>query len=388
MAEIELSGIVKIYPFAQVRGLLGRKKQQELLARQKAMPHTTNEGVVVLQKINLSIQPGEFVVILGPSGCGKTTLLRLIAGLEEPSLGQVRFDGKVMNGLPPEERDVAMVFQNYSLYPHLTAFDNIAFPLRNLHIPRGELEETVRNMAGLLQIEQCLDRLPSELSGGQLQRIAIARALVRRPQVFLMDEPFSNLDAPLRASLRAIVKRLHQELGTTFIYVTHDQNEALSLGERILVMREGQIVQDGSAAEVYNRPANCYVASTVGAPPMNLFPVCPEGDGTFGLLGKRFILPDYLRTLRGDIQVGIRPVHFSLGEDGIRARLTHAEHLGTESVLHLKQGDTEFAVVLEADKAALLQRGGEVSVVPMEQKFHFFDGGGNRIMETAQVQLR
>ena len=380
MAEIELSGIVKIYPFAQVRGLLGRKKQQELLTRQKAMPHTTNEGVVVLQKINLSIQPGEFVVILGPSGCGKTTLLRLIAGLEEPSLGQVRFDGKVMNGLPPEERDVAMVFQNYSLYPHLTAFDNIAFPLRNLHIPRGELESTVRHMAQLLQIEQCLDRLPSELSGGQLQRIAIARALVRRPQVFLMDEPFSNLDAPLRASLRAIVKRLHQELGTTFIYVTHDQNEALSLGERILVMREGQIVQDGSAAEVYNRPVNCYVASTVGAPPMNLFPVCPEGDGTFGLLGKRFILPDYLRTLRGDIQVGIRPVHFSLGEDGIRARLVHAEDLGSESVLHLKQGDTEFSVVLEAEKTRPLHRDQELSVAPMEKKFHFFDREGNRIM--------
>ncbi|MGN1015601.1 MAG: ABC transporter ATP-binding protein [Faecousia sp.] len=379
MAEIELSGIVKIYPFAQVRGLLGRKKQQELLAKQKAMPHTTNEGVVVLQKINLSIQPGEFVVILGPSGCGKTTLLRLIAGLEEPSLGEVRFDGKVMNGLPPEERDVAMVFQNYSLYPHLTAFDNIAFPLRNLHIPRGELEETVRHMAGLLQIEQCLDRLPSELSGGQLQRIAIARALVRKPQVFLMDEPFSNLDAPLRASLRAIVKRLHQELGTTFLYVTHDQNEALSLGERILVMREGQIVQDGSAAEVYNRPGNCYVASTVGAPQMNLFPVRAEGDGTFRLLGKRFILPDCLRTLRGDFQVGIRPVHFSL-EEGIRARLTHAEHLGTESVLHLKQGDTEFTVVLEADEAEPLRRGQEVSVVPMEKKFHFFDLEGNRIM--------
>ena len=380
MAEIALSGIVKIYPFTQVRGLIGRKKQRELLERQKAMPHTTNEGVVVLQKINISIQPGEFVVLLGPSGCGKTTLLRLIAGLEDPSLGEVRFDGKVMNGLPPEQRDVAMVFQNYSLYPHLTAFDNIAFPLRNLHIPRGELEATVRHMAGLLQIEQCLDRLPSELSGGQLQRIAIARALVRRPQVFLMDEPFSNLDAPLRASLRAMVKRLHQELGTTFVYVTHDQNEALSLGERILVMREGQIVQDGSAAEVYNRPVNCYVASTVGAPPMNLFPVRGEGDGTFLLLGKRFPLPASARELLGDFRVGIRPVHFSLEEDGIRTRLVHAEDLGSESVLHLKQGDTEFSVVLEAEKARSLHRGQEVSVVPMEKKFHFFDRDGNRII--------
>lgn len=380
MAEIALSGIVKIYPFTQVRGLIGRKKQRELLERQKAMPHTTNEGVVVLQKINISIQPGEFVVLLGPSGCGKTTLLRLIAGLEDPSLGEVRFDGKVMNGLPPEQRDVAMVFQNYSLYPHLTAFDNIAFPLRNLHIPRGELEATVRHMAGLLQIEQCLDRLPSELSGGQLQRIAIARALVRRPQVFLMDEPFSNLDAPLRASLRAMVKRLHQELGTTFVYVTHDQNEALSLGERILVMREGQIVQDGSAAEVYNRPVNCYVASTVGAPPMNLFPVRGEGDGTFLLLGKRFPLPASARELLGDFRVGIRPVHFSLEEDGIRTRLVHAEDLGSESVLHLKQGDTEFSVVLEAEKARSLHRGQEVSVVPMEKKFHFFNPDGNRIM--------
>ena len=373
MAEIALSGIVKIYPFTQVRGLIGRKKQRELLERQKAMPHTTNEGVVVLQKINISIQPGEFVVLLGPSGCGKTTLLRLIAGLEDPSLGEVRFDGKVMNGLPPEQRDVAMVFQNYSLYPHLTAFDNIAFPLRNLHIPRGELEATVRHMAGLLQIEQCLDRLPSELSGGQLQRIAIARALVRRPQVFLMDEPFSNLDAPLRASLRAMVKRLHQELGTTFVYVTHDQNEALSLGERILVMREGQIVQDGSAAEVYNRPVNCYVASTVGAPPMNLFPVRGEGDGTFLLLGKRFPLPASARELLGDFRVGIRPVHFSLEEDGIRTRLVHAEDLGSESVLHLKQGDTEFSVVLEAEKTRPLHRDQELSVAPMEKKFHFFD---------------
>lgn len=380
MAEIALSGIVKIYPFVRIRGLIGRKKQRELLKRQKAMPHTTNEGVVVLQKINVNIQPGEFVVLLGPSGCGKTTLLRLIAGLEDPSLGQVRFDGKVMNGLPPEQRDVAMVFQNYSLYPHLTAFDNIAFPLRNLHIPRGELEATVRHMAQLLQIEQCLDRLPSELSGGQLQRIAIARALVRRPQVFLMDEPFSNLDAPLRASLRTMVKRLHQELGTTFVYVTHDQNEALSLGERILVMREGQIVQDGSAAEVYNRPVNCYVASTVGAPPMNLFPVRGEGDGTFLLLGKRFPLPASARELRGDFQVGIRPVHFSLGEGGIRARLVHAEDLGSESVLHLKQGDTEFSVVLEAEKARPLHRGQELSVVPLEKKFHFFGPEGNRIM--------
>ncbi len=380
MAEIALSGIVKIYPFTQVRGLIGRKKQREFLERQKAMPHTTNEGVVVLQKINISIQPGEFVVLLGPSGCGKTTLLRLIAGLEDPSLGEVRFDGKVMNGLPPEQRDVAMVFQNYSLYPHLTAFDNIAFPLRNLHIPRGELEATVRHMAGLLQIEQCLDRLPSELSGGQLQRIAIARALVRRPQVFLMDEPFSNLDAPLRASLRAMVKRLHQELGTTFVYVTHDQNEALSLGERILVMREGQIVQDGSAAEVYNRPVNCYVASTVGAPPMNLFPVRGEGDGTFLLLGKRFPLPASARELLGDFRVGIRPVHFSLEEDGIRTRLVHAEDLGSESVLHLKQGDTEFSVVLEAEKARPLRRGQELSVAPMEKKFHFFDRDGNRII--------
>lgn len=380
MAEIALSGIVKIYPFVRIRGLIGRKKQRELLKRQKAMPHTTNEGVVVLQKINVNIRPGEFVVLLGPSGCGKTTLLRLIAGLEEPSLGQVRFDGKVMNGLPPEQRDVAMVFQNYSLYPHLTAFGNIAFPLRNLHIPRGELEATVRHMAQLLQIEQCLDRLPSELSGGQLQRIAIARALVRRPQVFLMDEPFSNLDAPLRASLRTMVKRLHQELGTTFVYVTHDQNEALSLGERILVMREGQIVQDGSAAEVYNRPANCYVASTVGAPPMNLFPVRGEGDGTFLLLGKRFLLPASSRELRGDFQVGIRPVHFSLGEGGIRARLVHAEDLGSESVLHLKQGETEFSVVLEAEKARPLHRGQELSVVPLEKKFHFFGPEGNRIM--------
>lgn len=194
MGSIELRDVAKIYPFVETGGLLGRRQRIEQLARQKAMPYVTNEGVIVLQHIDLTIRDGEFLVLLGPSGCGKTTLLRLLSGLETPTVGSVLFDGKDMAGVPPEDRDVAMVFQNYSLYPHFTVFDNIAFPLRNLHIPRQELTETVERMAALLDLSDCLNRLPFQLSGGQVQRVAIARALVRKPRLFLMDEPFSNLD--------------------------------------------------------------------------------------------------------------------------------------------------------------------------------------------------
>ncbi|MBP3520344.1 MAG: ATP-binding cassette domain-containing protein [Oscillospiraceae bacterium] len=252
--DIELKELVKIYPFVKV-GIFDRKRQREALEKQRAMPYLTNEGVIAVQHINLSIPAGSFVSILGPSGCGKTTLLRMLSGLEKPSAGEVWFGDRLMNGLPPEEWNAAMVFQSYNLYPHLTVFDNIAFPLRSLHMPREELEETVTGAAELLQIDHLLDRLPGDLSGGEQQRTAIGRAIVRKPDLFLLDEPFSNLDAPMRSALGAAIKRLHASLGATFLYVTHDEREAVSLGERILVMEEGKLVRDVPAGEYFSQQA-------------------------------------------------------------------------------------------------------------------------------------
>lgn len=373
MADIELDGLLKIFPYAGTGGVFGRKKRREMLERQRAMPYTTNEGVVVLQHISARIRSGEFVVLLGPSGCGKTTLLRLIAGLESPTLGEIRFDGRTVNPLPPEERDVAMVFQNYSLYPHLTVFDNIAFPLRAAHMPRAELEETVCAMAEILEMEECLPRLPAELSGGQMQRAAIARALVRKPQVFLMDEPFSNLDAPLRAELRRYVKRLHQSLGATFLYVTHDHNEALSLGQRILVMRDGMVEQDGTPAEIYFQPANAYVAASVGTPPMNLFEGGSVAEGRMDLLGRRFRAP------AGAVAAGVQPVNVLRAAEGIPASVLYTERLGSEAVIHMRAADREITAVWEADQAAGLFPGQNVYLHIPQENLHYFDADGKRI---------
>lgn len=375
MADIELREVLKIFPFASPGGIFNRKRQQEILRRQQEMPYTTDEGVVVLQHISAQIKGGEFVVLLGPSGCGKTTLLRLIAGLESPTLGEILFDGQPVNGLPPEARDVAMVFQNYALYPHFTVFDNIAFPLRTAHIPRGELEATVYYMAEVLEIEECLTRLPSELSGGQLQRAAIARALVRKPKVFLMDEPFSNLDAPLRSELRRYVKRVHQSLGVTFIYVTHDHNEALSLGQRILVMQDGMVIQDGTPAEIYFKPVNTYVASSVGTPQMNLYEKIPVEQGFLTLMGRHFSAP----IASGTVTLGIRPVNVLQAADGIPASVVYMERLGAETVLHMRTAEHDVTAVWEAEQAACLRPGQSVNLRISEENLHYFDADGNRI---------
>ncbi len=370
MNRITLKEIAKIFPYIKVSGF-NRRKKQELLDKQKSMPYTTNEGVVVLQHINATIHDGEFVVLLGPSGCGKTTLLRIIAGLETPSLGSVYFGDEEITQLPPEDRDVAMVFQNYSLYPHLSVFDNIAFTLRTQHMPREELRQTVMEMGSLLGITECMDRLPSQLSGGQLQRVAIARALVRKPRVFLMDEPFSNLDAQLRASLRQLVKKIHAALGTTFIYVTHDQQEAILMGQRILVMREGMIIQDGSPAEIYNFPADIDCATALGTPPINIFSDLCVSNGQTELLGCRFEAPQATKYL------GIRPVHITLGDSGTAAVIDYTEQLGSETVLHLKAQNRSFTVVTETQLT--YRRGQEVYIQLNPKRFHFFDENGMRI---------
>jgi len=377
MSEIKLDEILKIFPFTQVKGVFARAKRKAAREKQEAMPYVTNEGVVVLQHINVEIKHGEFIVLLGPPGCGKTTLLRIIAGLEEPTLGDVYFDGRIVNDLPPEDRDVAMVFQNYSLYPHLTVFENIAFTLKTQHMPREELENTVNEMARLLGITQCLDRLPSQLSGGQLQRVAIARALVRKPKVFLMDEPFSNLDAPLRASLRNLVKKIHAELGTTFIYVTHDQNEALALGQRIIVMRDGIIEQNDTPQKIYNRPVNTYVAVNVGSPQMNMFEGVKVLDGKANLFSKGYSVPNGAH--HENITIGIRPVHIVRDDAGIKAKVVYAEPLGSETLVHLQTDGCEFEALFETGSDSSFFRGQEIGIAFPENKLHFFDEDGLRI---------
>ena len=277
--------------------------------RLQSVGKTYPNGVVALENLNLEIADREFVVLLGPSGCGKSTTLNLIAGLEDVSAGSLYFDTTLMNVVPAHKRDVAMVFQSYALYPHKSVYENIAFGLRMRGHPRAEIEQRVRDAARTLDIEPLLERRPHQLSGGQRQRVALGRALVRQPQAFLMDEPLSNLDAALRIAMRAEIKKLHQTMRTTFVYVTHDQAEALTLADRIVVMKEGVIQQIGTPEEIYDRPKNTFVASFLGNPPINYL------DGTLSADGTRFV--------RGGLSLALaRPLKGQAGRQvklGIRA---------------------------------------------------------------------
>lgn len=382
MSQLQLKNLVKVYPFAKVSGLFGRRKAQAMLEEQKRKPYTTNEGVLAVQKLSLEIEQGEFLVLLGASGSGKSTLLRMIAGLEAVSAGEIWMDGQQIDHLPPEDRDMAMIFQNYSLYPHFTVYDNIAFPLRNLHMPREELETTVLETARLLGLEKLLQRRPSELSGGQLQRVAIGRAIVRRPKLFLMDEPFSNLDAPMRQTLRLQVKRLHRQLGTTFIYVTHDQAEAFSLGTRIAVMRDGMIEQVGTPQELYNHPANRFVASFVGQPTMNFVEdaiLSFDGAWQIHVLGCVYPLPNRLvghlsRDRNGQtVTVGIRPVNIALGGGQHWAKVDYTEPLGTETVIYLNMNGRKLTAVIPEGSSAVPMRGQELSFSLDSERFYLFE---------------
>lgn len=381
MIQLQLKDLVKVYPYARVSGLFGRKKARAMLEEQKRKPYTTNEGVLAIRKISLDIEEGAFLVLLGASGCGKTTLLRMIAGLEEVSAGEIWMDGNRIDSLPPEDRDMAMIFQNYSLYPHFTVYENIAFPLKNLHMPREELHATVMEIVHALGLEKLLDRRPGELSGGQRQRVAIGRALVRRPRLFLMDEPFSNLDAPMRQSLRLLVKRLHQKLGTTFIYVTHDQMEAFSLGTRIAVMRDGIIEQTGTPQELYNDPANRFVASFLGQPSMNFVenvPVFFDGAWQAEIFGVRYLLTGQQVEKLNDLPsgsktaVGIRPVNITLHAGPHRGTVEYAEPIGTETMVHLNVSGETLVAVIPGDGGSLPVRGTEVSFGLDPGRFYLF----------------
>ena len=318
------------------------------------------ERIRAVDDASLTIQDKELLVLVGPSGCGKTTTLRLIAGLEDPTEGTISIGGKIVNRLAPKDRDVAMVFQHFALYPHMTVYENLAFGLRLRHVSRAETEQRVRETAGTLQLGDCLDRRPAELSGGQRQRVALGRALVRHPSLLLLDEPLSNLDAATRLQMRAEIARLHAHLGSTMLYVTHDQVEALTLGHRVAVMKDGRILQVDAPMSLYAHPANLFVAGFIGSPPMNLF------DGTLVERGKDLVFeesprsdaaaarslslglnPSHAPSLRGcigkPVVIGIRPEHITCSppqpasspENALQAVVELVQPMGAETYLHL-----------------------------------------------------
>ena len=268
MATVSLRNVKKIYPFVSGENKK-KKKKDDKEEEGKAKLQITEQGVVAVQEFSLDIADKEFIVLVGPSGCGKSTTLRMVAGLEEITEGELYIDGKLMNDVAPKDRDIAMVFQNYALYPHMTVFENMAFGLKLRKVPKDEISRKVEEAARSLDISHLLDRKPKALSGGQRQRVALGRAIVREPQVFLLDEPLSNLDAKLRAQMRTEISKLHQKLGTTFIYVTHDQTEAMTMGDRIVVMKDGFIQQVDSPQNLYSNPVNLFVAGFMGSPQMN-----------------------------------------------------------------------------------------------------------------------
>ena len=355
MSEVLLKNIKKIYPY-DASEKKKKKKDAPASDEQKANLQITDEGVVAVQEFNLDIADKEFIVLVGPSGCGKSTTLRMVAGLEEITDGELYIDGKLMNDVAPKDRDIAMVFQNYALYPHMTVYDNMAFSLKLKKTPKDEIDKKVREAAEILDITQYLDRKPKALSGGQRQRVAIGRAIVRNPKVFLMDEPLSNLDAKLRNQMRAEIIKLREKINTTFIYVTHDQVEAMTLGDRIVIMRDGFIQQIGTPQEVFAHPHNLFVAGFIGTPQMNFFEsqLKKVGDKyVVTVQGKDFELPeDKQAALKAkdsvptDVIVGIRPVHISLCNDGIPAKVDVSELMGSELHLHVNSNGKDVVIVV------------------------------------------
>jgi multiple sugar transport system ATP-binding protein len=358
--------------------------------------------VRVLKTLDLAIRGGEFVTVLGPSGCGKSTLMRIIAGLESQDAGTVQIDGTAVDSQRPDQRDIAMVFQSYALYPHLTVAENLAVPLRMrrlgwagrlpgaglLHPGVREtnqaIAEAVRAVAEILKIEPLLDRKPGQLSGGQKQRVAVGRAMVREPRVFLMDEPLSNLDAELRVHMRAEIAQLHRRLGVTFLYVTHDQAEAMTMSDRVVVMMDGEILQVAPPAAIYGDPADLRVARFVGSPRINVLPGIANTRGGIDVLGIT-VSPDGAPPAGTRVQVGVRPNQLSLsrrpGETSLASRLTHRENLGSDLFLHVALGGLDEPAILRIDPAEVGDYGVGQTVYVQVPRAHLlvFDEAGRRI---------
>ncbi len=357
MATVSLKNLKKIYPFTEGKKKKTKKGEPE---EKKINLQITEEGVVAVQEFNLEIADKEFVVLVGPSGCGKSTTLRMIAGLEEISAGELYIDGKLMNDVAPKDRDIAMVFQNYALYPHMTVYGNMAFSLKMHKTPKDEIDRKVRQAAEILDITDYLDRKPKALSGGQRQRVAIGRAIVRDPKVFLMDEPLSNLDAKLRNQMRTELIQLRHRINTTFVYVTHDQTEAMTLGDRIVIMKDGVIQQIGTPQEVFNNPANVFVAGFIGVPQMNFYDaelVKEDGKYAVRLENACIVLSEEKqRNLEAHdvkpqpITLGVRPEHIMLAGDSpemVHGVVDVSEMMGSTMNLHLKACGKDTIIIVQ-----------------------------------------
>ena len=356
MASLTLKNVKKIYPFS---GNEGKKKKKKGEPEKKTNLQVTDKGVVAVQEFNLEIADKEFIVLVGPSGCGKSTTLRMIAGLEEISEGELYIGDRLVNDVAPKDRDIAMVFQNYALYPHMTVYDNIAFALKLRKTPKDEIDRKVKEAAEILDITQYLGRKPKALSGGQRQRVAIGRAIVREPQVLLMDEPLSNLDAKLRNQMRAEIIKLRERIDTTFIYVTHDQTEAMTLGDRIVIMKDGFIQQVGTPQTVYNHPYNLFVAGFIGMPQMNFFDAeLIKGQGGYSVkLGSYTVALSEEKNKKlaannvtsQPITLGVRPEHIVLAgaNQGVAGKVDVSEMMGSSVHLHVNAMGRDVVLVLQ-----------------------------------------
>ncbi|MCR4676433.1 MAG: sn-glycerol-3-phosphate ABC transporter ATP-binding protein UgpC [Sphaerochaetaceae bacterium] len=368
MATVQLKNIKKVYPISE---------EQKKDKRKKTNLEISEEGVVAVQSFNLDIADKEFIVLVGPSGCGKSTTLRMVAGLEDISGGELVIDGKVVNDVAPKDRDIAMVFQSYALYPHMTVYENMAFSLKLRKVPKEEIDKKVREAAEILDITQYLNRKPKALSGGQRQRVAIGRAIVRAPKVMLMDEPLSNLDAKLRNEMRAEIIKLRNRIDATFIYVTHDQTEAMTLGDRIVIMKDGSVQQIGTPQEVFNHPANLFVAGFIGMPVMNFFDAQLEKeDGNYYVkLGKYTVELDadkQKRLKKLDIKsqpvtLGVRPEHTEVGSKGVEATVEVSEMMGSSIHLHANADGHDVIMIVPFNN--------DRNVYAMGDKIHFTFSG-------------
>ena len=383
MAEVILKNIKKVYPHQEP------KKRKKGAEEKKTNLLVTDEGVLAVQDFNLEIKDKEFIVLVGPSGCGKSTTLRMVAGLEEISGGELYIDGNLVNDVASKDRDIAMVFQSYALYPHMTVWENMAFPLKLRKMPKEEIAQRVSQAAEILGITQYLDRKPKALSGGQRQRVAIGRAIVREPKVLLMDEPLSNLDAKLRNQMRAEIIKLRHRINTTFIYVTHDQTEAMTLGDRIVIMRDGVIQQVGTPQEVFNHPANQFVAGFIGMPQMNFYDaeLVMDGDKYAVNLEKAHIVlsEEKQANLRrnnvkpGAVTLGVRPEHLLLSDSAdntISGKIEVSEMMGSAVHLHVSACGSDTIIIVpttEIKDPASFSLGTQLSFTFSGATAHVFD---------------
>ena len=385
MATVTLKNVKKIYPHS--KGEEKKQKKRKIKdtnpEEKKANLQITEQGVVAVQEFNLEIKDKEFVVLVGPSGCGKSTTLRMIAGLEEITEGELYIGDRLVNDVAPKDRDISMVFQNYALYPHMTVFDNMAFALKLRKTPKDILSGKVNEAGEILDIRELFDRKPKALSGGQRQRVAIGRAIVRAPQVMLMDEPLSNLDAKLRNQMRAEIIKLRQRINTTFVYVTHDQTEAMTLGDRIVIMKDGFIQQVGTPQEVFNNPYNLFVAEFIGSPKMNIFAAqlkMIEGKYAVELDGFTAILSDEKQerllannVLPQEILLGVRPEHIYLQDTGVASIIDVSEMMGSSVHLHVTACQQDVIIVV----STMDMTNAEVAALCSGRKVNFAFGGNN-----------